>query len=130
MWRLWIILAAAHGFIAVACGAFGAHQLRQTLDERMLENWETAARYEMYHALALVAVAWLATRTTSSAIPAAGWCFTIGTCIFSFSLYALAVSGITKFGMITPIGGVALLAGWALIAYAAMANAPPASVAE
>lgn len=124
MTRFWLIWAAIHGFISVACGAFGAHGLRGKLTERMLENWETGARYEMYHALALLAVAWLATRTPSGSINAAGWCFALGACVFSFSLYALAFTGVTKLGMITPIGGLGLLAGWALVAYAAFASAP------
>jgi len=119
MERTWIIWAAIHGFISVACGAFGAHGLRDKLIPRMLENWETAARYEMYHALALLAVAWLATRAPSGAVCAAAWCFAVGTCVFSFSLYALAYWDIPKLGMITPVGGVTLLVGWALVAYAA-----------
>jgi uncharacterized membrane protein YgdD (TMEM256/DUF423 family) len=123
MSRMWIIWAAAHGFISVACGAFAAHGLKGKISERMLANFETGARYEMYHALALLAVAWLTTRSTSNLVGAAGWCFAIGTCVFSFSLYALALTEITKLGAITPIGGVAMLAGWLLLAIAA-AKAP------
>jgi uncharacterized membrane protein YgdD (TMEM256/DUF423 family) len=116
---MWLIWASVHGFISVACGAFGAHGLKGKLDERMLANFETGARYEMYHALALIAVAWLAARAPSGLINGAGWSFALGTCIFSFSLYALALTGVTKLGAITPIGGLGMLAGWCLLAAAA-----------
>lgn len=122
MWRIWLICAAAHGFLSVAFGAFGAHGLKDRLHEngeQMAANFETGARYEMYHALALIGVAFLASRFPSKAINASGYCIAIGTCIFSFSLYALSLSGIKKFGAITPIGGLLLLIGWALIGYAA-----------
>ncbi len=122
MWRIWLVWAAVHGFISVALGAFGAHGLKARLREMgegMTANFETGARYEMYHALALIGVAFLAAKFPSKAINASGYCFTIGACIFSFSLYTLALTGIKKFGAITPIGGVLLLAGWALLAYAA-----------
>lgn len=125
MWRTWLVWAAVHGFLSVACGAFGAHGLRGKLSERMLENWETGARYEMYHALVLCVVAWMVTRQGGGAINAAGWCFALGTCIFSFSLYLLAYTGFTKLGMITPIGGLGMLAGWALLAYSALAAKSP-----
>lgn len=122
MWRVWLICAAIHGFVSVALGAFGAHGLKERLanaGENMTANFETGARYEMYHALALIGVAFLASRFPSKAINASGYCFTIGACIFSFSLYALALTGIKKLGAITPIGGVLMLAGWVLLAYAA-----------
>ncbi len=119
MWKTWMVLAAVHGFISVACGAFGAHGLRDRLSEKMLANWETGARYEMYHALALFAVAWLAARQPSGAASAAGWCFALGAVVFSFSLYAMALLNMPKLGAVTPIGGGGLLAGWALLAYAA-----------
>jgi uncharacterized membrane protein YgdD (TMEM256/DUF423 family) len=119
MWRYWCVLAAAHGFISVAAGAFGAHALKERLSERMLANFETGARYEMYHALALLAVAWLAARQPGGAVNGAGWCFALGAAVFSFSLYALALTGVTRLGAITPIGGVGMLAGWVLLAVAA-----------
>jgi uncharacterized membrane protein YgdD (TMEM256/DUF423 family) len=118
--RGWLIWASAHGFVSVACGAFGAHGLRDTLAPRMLENWETAARYQMYHALALGLVAVLLARYSARSLRAAGWCFNLGALIFSGSLYALVLSGQTKLGMITPVGGLSLLAGWALLAYTAI----------
>ncbi len=122
MWKTWLMAAAAHGFLSVAFGAFGAHGLKdrlQQMGERMPANFETGARYEMYHALALLGVALFAAKFPSKAINASGYCFLIGTCIFSFSLYALSLSGKTILGAITPIGGSLLLAGWALLGYAA-----------
>jgi uncharacterized membrane protein YgdD (TMEM256/DUF423 family) len=119
MSKLWTVLGAANGFVSVAAGAFGAHGLRRRLAENMLAHWETAARYQMYHALALLAVGALAS-TRGDAVNGAGWGFTAGIVIFSGSLYVLALTGVTKLGMITPIGGLALLAGWLLLARAAM----------
>jgi len=120
----WAAVAAINGFLSVAAGAFGAHGLRGKLTPRHFEVFETAARYQMYHALALLAVAWLASRGQSPLISASGWCFVGGIVLFSGSLYTLACTGIDKLGAITPIGGVALLAGWALFAIAAFrANA-------
>lgn len=126
MGRIWIIWAAVHGFMAVACGAFGAHGLRDRVEPRMLEIFETGSRYQMYHALALLAVAWLSARQGGSAIQAAGWCFALGACVFSGSLYLLVLLDQRWLGAITPIGGVGLLAGWALLGVAAagMAKAP------
>jgi uncharacterized membrane protein YgdD (TMEM256/DUF423 family) len=85
----------------------------------MLEIWETAVRYQLYHALALLAVAWVVTRWPSAAATAAGWLFIAGTLVFSGSLYALSLSGIRWLGAITPIGGVAFIAGWACLIWAA-----------
>lgn len=118
MARLWTVLGAANGFLSVAAGAFGAHGLRRRLAENMLAHWETAARYQMYHALALLAVGALAA-TRGDAVNAAGWSFTAGIVVFSGSLYALALTGETRLGMVTPLGGVAMLVGWALLARAA-----------
>jgi len=103
-----------------AAGAFGAHALRARLAPDLLVIFETGARYEMYHALALVAVAWAAQRWPGPATSAAGWLFVAGTLLFSGSLYALALSGVRAIGAVTPFGGVAFLAGWALLAYAAV----------
>ncbi len=119
MWRLWLGFGAVHGFLSVACGAFAAHGLNGRLPERMLAVFETGARYEMYHALALLAVAWLATRRPSTVLSVCGWLFALGTCVFSFSLYALALTGVTRLGAITPFGGIAMLAGWLLLLYIA-----------
>jgi uncharacterized membrane protein YgdD (TMEM256/DUF423 family) len=98
--------------VGVAFGAFGAHGLRGRLSPEMLAIFETGVRYQMYHALALLAVAALALSPGGRLIHAAGWCFTAGIVIFSGSLYALALTGTTTFGAITPLGGLAFLAGW------------------
>ena len=115
-----MFVGALMGFVAVGLGAFGAHALKGRLSPEMLAVFETAVRYQMYHALALLATAALMTRTESGrAVLVAGWSFTAGILIFSGSLYALALTGVTMLGAITPIGGVALLVGWAALAIAA-----------
>jgi uncharacterized membrane protein YgdD (TMEM256/DUF423 family) len=110
--RLFFGLGAVSGFVAVAAGAFGAHALRARLSADLLGVFETAARYQMYHALALLAVAWAAGRWPGALPQWAGWLFVAGTVLFSGSLYALALSGVRWLGAITPLGGVAFLAGW------------------
>lgn len=117
--RLWIILGAVNAFVAVAAGAFAAHGLRAKLEPRMLEVFETGARYQMYHALALLVVGWLASQSSSAVTTAAGWCFLAGIVLFSGSLYALTTTGLTKLGAITPLGGTLFLVGWALVIVAA-----------
>ena len=113
-------MGAANGFVSVAAGAFGAHGLKRRLSEHMLAHWETAARYQMSHALALLAVGALAASRGAS-VSAAGWSFTAGIAVFCGSLYALALTGVTRLGMVTPLGGVAMLAGWLLLMRAALA---------
>jgi uncharacterized membrane protein YgdD (TMEM256/DUF423 family) len=122
--RLFLTLGALSAFIAVGAGAFGAHGLRARLDPAMLAVFETAARYQMYHALGLIAAAWGATRWPGPWVGWAGWLFVAGTLLFSGSLYALALSGIRWLGAITPLGGVAFLAGWICLALAARHGAP------
>lgn len=119
MTKLWTALGALHALVSVACGAFGAHGLRARLTERMLANWETAARYQMYHALALLAVGALGAQK-GSAVDPAGVAFNVGVALFSGSLYAMALTGVTKLGAVTPLGGVGFLVGWALLARAAL----------
>jgi uncharacterized membrane protein YgdD (TMEM256/DUF423 family) len=119
MERLFFRLGACSGFLAVAAGAFGAHALRDRLAPDMLAVFETGARYQMYHALALLAVARTVTRWPAAAGRWAGWFFVAGTVLFSGSLYALALSGIRSLGAITPVGGLAFLAGWICLAMAA-----------
>ena len=104
-----IALGALNAALAVAAGAFGAHALRDRLAPRALEIFDTAARYQMYHALALVLVGVIATRGATTA----GWLFQAGIVVFSGSLYALALTDLKILGAITPIGGLAFLAGWA-----------------
>jgi uncharacterized membrane protein YgdD (TMEM256/DUF423 family) len=118
--RVFFILGSLSGGMAVALGAFAAHGLRSRLTPDLLANFETGARYQMYHALALLAVAWAVTHWTRSAFPVyAGWLFVVGTILFSFSLYLLALTGARWLGAITPLGGVAFVAGWVCLALAA-----------
>jgi len=117
--RLFATLGAASGFVAVAAGAFGAHALKARLSADMLAVFEVGARYQLIHALALLAAAWVAGRWPGPAALAAGWMFVAGSVLFSGSLYLLALSGARWLGAITPIGGVAFLAGWACLAWAA-----------
>jgi uncharacterized membrane protein YgdD (TMEM256/DUF423 family) len=114
-----LVTGAVLGAIAVAAGAFGAHGLRSRLSPADLDTFETAARYQMYHALALVAVALLQFRGIVAR--AAGWLFLAGVVLFSGSLYALTLGGLRWMGAITPLGGVALIAGWVFLARAALA---------
>ncbi len=117
--RLFVTLGAASAFISVAAGAFGAHALRARLAPDLLAVFETGARYQMFHALAMVAAAWAVGRFPGGAAAAAGWLFLAGTVLFSGSLYALALTGVRALGAVTPLGGVAFLAGWAALAWAA-----------
>lgn len=121
--RLWIVMGSISGFVSVAAGAFGAHVLRQKLEPDLLAVFETAARYQMYHALALVGVGLLCLRGQSAACTAAGAGFAAGTVLFSGSLYLLALTGTRWLGAITPLGGVAFLAGWVALAIAALRSA-------
>ena len=117
--RLFFVLGAVSAFFAVAAGAFGAHALRGRLSPDLLAVFETAARYQMYHALALIAAAWAVVRWPGPLSQWAGWLFTGGTILFSGSLYALALSGVRWLGAITPLGGIAFLAGWVCLAVSA-----------
>ena len=115
--RVFFVAGALSGLIAVAAGAFAAHGLRHQLAPEQLGVFETAARYQMYHALALLAVAWAAVRWPGSSAVLAGWCFVAGIVVFSGSLYVLAFTGVRWLGAITPLGGLAFLAGWALLVW-------------
>lgn len=114
---LWV-LGALFGLTAVAAGAFGAHGLRERLSEHALGTFETAVRYQMYHALALLAAAWLVDRAGGGPAIGAGFSFAAGILIFSGSLYMLALTGTRWLGAVTPIGGLAFMVGWALLAWA------------
>jgi uncharacterized membrane protein YgdD (TMEM256/DUF423 family) len=117
--RVFVLAGAISGFIAVALGAFAAHGLKARLAPEVLATFEVGVRYQMYHALALLGVAWACTRWPGAATTAAGWLFVAGTLVFSGSLYLLALSGEKWLGAITPFGGLAFLAGWACLAAAA-----------
>jgi uncharacterized membrane protein YgdD (TMEM256/DUF423 family) len=112
-----MLFGAAFGGLAVAGGAFGAHMLKSALDAGMLSVFETAVRYQMYHALALVLIALIGERDQTVPIEAVGWLFVAGIVLFSGSLYVLSLSGIRWAGALTPLGGVALIAGWATLAW-------------
>ncbi len=118
--RTFFILGAVLAALGVAAGAFGAHALRARLSPEMLGVFETGVRYHLIHALGLLAVAWAAMRWPGTATNAAGWLFVAGTVLFSGSLYALTLSGIRALGAITPLGGVAFIAGWLTLAWAAL----------
>jgi uncharacterized membrane protein YgdD (TMEM256/DUF423 family) len=117
--RLFFGLGALSGFIAVALGAFAAHGLKARLAPDLLGTFEVGVRYQMFHALALLAVAWAATRWPGGAVTTAGWLFVAGTLLFSGSLYVLALSGTRWLGAVAPIGGAAFLAGWLCLAWGA-----------
>ena len=119
--RFAIVAGAMLGALSVAAGAFGAHGLKAVLEASgQSGNWETAARYGVYHALALVAVGSLAaTRPDAAGLATVAWCFVGGVLIFSGCLAALALTGVELLGAIVPIGGVLLIAGWARLAFAA-----------
>ena len=117
--KTFMFAAALFGALGVGIGAFGAHGLRGRLTPEMLAVFETGVRYHMYHALALLLTAVLMTRVDGRAMTIAGWSFMAGILLFSGSLYALALSGISTLGAITPLGGVAFLVGWISLLVAA-----------
>ncbi len=118
MQRTFLVAGAVSAFLSVGAGAFGAHALRARLAPDLLAVFETGARYQMFHALALLAVAWAVERWPGAA--GAGWLFLAGTVLFSGSLYALALTGARGLGAVTPVGGLAFLAGWLWLAWSAL----------
>jgi len=116
----WFAAGAWSGALGVALGAFGAHGLKSRVDAAGIAIWETAARYHVIHALALLATAWACDRWPGTTANGAGWLFLAGTVLFSGSLYALTLTGVRALGAITPVGGVCFIAGWVLLALAAM----------
>ncbi len=124
MERIFVILGAISAFIAVAAGAFGAHGLKNHLSVEMLSVFEVGARYQMYHALALIAVAWMFSKCPSSLLIVSGWGFVTGTVLFSGSLYLLNITGLKWIGAITPLGGLGFLGGWSCLAWAAWKGLP------
>jgi uncharacterized membrane protein YgdD (TMEM256/DUF423 family) len=112
MERLFFSIGCAFGFLGVALGAFAAHALKARLLPEQLATFEVGVRYQLIHALALLAVAWACTRWPGRRVSASGWLFIIGTLLFSGSLYALSLAGVRGLGIVTPFGGLALLAGW------------------
>ena len=115
----WIVTGAVFGFLAVALGAFGAHGLKPKVTVDTLSSFETAARYQIYHALALILVGVLATTVSSPLLAWSGRLFATGVVLFSGSIYLMVFTGVTSLGVVTPFGGLCLLAGWAALAVAA-----------
>jgi uncharacterized membrane protein YgdD (TMEM256/DUF423 family) len=118
--RTLLLVGAVAGCIGVGFGAFGAHGLRGRLSPEMLAVFETGVRYQMYHALAILVTAAGLGFVDARLLRAGGWLFALGIVLFSGSLYALALTGVTRLGMITPLGGLAFLAGWVALIVAAL----------
>jgi len=119
MLRSFLMLAAFFGFTGVALGAFAAHGLKSRLSADYLAIFHTGVTYQLVHALALFGVALLATHIPGRIVTWAGISFVIGILLFSGSLYLLTLTGVTKLGMITPLGGMAFLIGWLCLGIAA-----------
>lgn len=115
--------AAVSALLGVALGAFGAHAIRDRLPADLLAIYETGVRYHFYHALGLFAAAYAAGRWPESPAGAAGWLFIGGIVLFSGSLYLLSMTGVRWLGAITPLGGAAFIAGWAVLAWTALRSA-------
>ena len=119
--RNFILLSAVLGFLGVAIGAFGAHGLKTTLEANGREDtFETATRYHIYHALALLGVAWLSSITTERYVKLAGWLMFSGALIFSGALYVLALFNVGMMGVVAPIGGALMLVGWLCVGLTAL----------
>ncbi|SET22483.1 Uncharacterized membrane protein YgdD, TMEM256/DUF423 family [Salinibacillus kushneri] len=116
--KLFLVLGALNGFLAVALGAFGAHGLEGRLSEKMLSTWDKAVTYQMFHTMALFVTALVAMKVNQGPLQSAGWFFFIGILLFSGSLYIYSTTSVKLFAMITPLGGVSFLIGWILLGYA------------
>ena len=112
MQRLFLSFAALSGFLSVSLGAFAAHGLKHRITPEALALWQTGVQYQMYHALALLAVGLLYQTQVSKALKLSGLAFILGSFLFSGSLYALALGAPSIVGLITPFGGLSFLAGW------------------
>jgi uncharacterized membrane protein YgdD (TMEM256/DUF423 family) len=124
MERFFLAAGSLTGFVGVALGAFGAHALKARLTPEALATFEIGVRYQMYHALALIVVAWACTKWRGAWANASGWLFIAGIVVFSGSLYVLVLTGAKWLGAVTPVGGLALLAGWVCLALAALRASP------
>lgn len=120
MSRFFIATAALSGFLSVCLGAFAAHGLKEILPADALSIWYTGVQYQMYHALALLVVGVICLQKSSKALKLSGLAFILGSCLFSGSLYALALGAPHAVGIITPIGGLSFLLGWAALLVAAL----------
>lgn len=123
--KFWLVAGAISGFLSVALGAFAAHGLQSRVGPAEIAVFETGARYQMYHALALLAVAWVAMQGGGTWATVAGWAFVVGTILFSGTLYYLGITGSRALVMVTPVGGLAFLVGWAALAAAALSLRTP-----
>ena len=119
-WTLWIVIGAIFAGLGVGFGAFGAHSLKERLSAENLNIFEVAARYQMYHSMALIAVGLLAVKIDNVAVLVAGCAFVIGIVLFSGSLYVMSITEARWLGMVTPFGGLAFLVGWGALAFAAL----------
>ena len=117
MVRIFLVIGLVSGFLGVCLGAFAAHALKERLSQDLLGTFEVGVRYHMYHVFALIATAWVINQWPGATATAAGWFFLGGIVVFSGSLYILALTGVGWLGAITPIGGIALLAGWICLAW-------------
>ena len=124
MSRLFFLAGALSAAVAVVLGAFGAHALRARLTPEALAVFEVGVRYQMYHAVALLAVALGATRWPGEGMTLAGWLFVAGTVIFSGSLYLLVYTGQKWLGAVTPVGGAAFIVGWLVLAWTVWTAGP------
>lgn len=118
-WTIWIILGAVFGALGVGMGAFGAHALKSSLTPENMDIFQTASRYHLIHAVALIAVGLVAVKIEGPALAVAGTAMTIGIIVFCGSLYTLATFDLRWLGAVAPIGGVALIVGWLALAWAA-----------
>ena len=118
--KLFLSLGAISGALGVIIGTFGAHGLQNKLSDKMLTVYQTGVQYHFYHTFALLAVGLLALKFQSGLLTSSGWSFLVGLLLFSGSLYALSISGISKLGTITPVGGLFFIIGWALLATAVL----------
>ncbi len=118
--RAWVAVGAAFGLLAVVAGAAGTHMLRGSLSAEDADVFQTAVRFQMYHALALLAVGLLAGRWRTRLLTACGWLFVVGSVCFCGSLYGIALTDAGIFAVPAPVGGVALMAAWASLALGAI----------
>jgi uncharacterized membrane protein YgdD (TMEM256/DUF423 family) len=122
MTRFFLATGAVLAGLAVAAGAFGAHGLEGRVTPDRLQTFRTAVSYQMYHALGLLVVGWAAAQGWGAAVHWSGYCFVVGILIFSGSLYLLVLTDTSWLGAITPLGGVAFIAGWLLLAWGVLSG--------
>lgn len=118
--KILVLIGTLYGFLSVALGAFGAHALEEKLSENMLNIWEKAVHYQMFHSLIIIIAGLALIKYESTALVSAGWMFVIGVLLFSGSLYIYSTMGMRMMAMVTPFGGVVFLIGWVLFGYAMM----------